>query len=240
MFFETSTRSLVKSISWRVLATLVTAFVVWMFTGRIALAVSVGSVEALAKMLLFYVHERAWDRIRIGRKQVRPAVVWFTGLSGAGKTTLARYVEAELTKRGWKCETLDGDVIRHIFPATGFGRADRHEHVCRVGYLASRLESQGIFAVAALISPYAESRAFVRDLCRNFLEIHLSTPLDACERRDPKGLYARARRGELQGLTGVDDPYEAPVAPELTIDTSATSVEEAGAQVMRLLVARSL
>ncbi len=172
-------------------------------------------------------------------RQVQPSVIWFTGLSGAGKTTLARHVEGELLKRGAKCELLDGDAIRSVFPSTGFTRAERHAHVCRVGYLASRLEWHGIFAIGALISPYTESRAFVRNLCRSFIEVHLSTPLSECERRDVKGLYARARRGEIKSFTGIDDPYEAPVAPELTIDTSEVSVEDAGEQVMRLILARS-
>lgn len=240
MFFETTSRSIVKSISWRVLATMVTAGTVWMFTGQLGLALGVGGVEALAKMFLFYAHERVWDRIRIGRRQVRPAVVWLTGLPGAGKSTLARYVEGELKKRAWKCEVLDGEAIRRIFPETGFSRADRHAHVCHVGYFASRLESHGVFTVAALISPYAESRTFVRGLCENFLEVYLSTPIEECERRDTHGLYARARRGELRNFTGVDDPYERPASPELVIDASTMSVEEAGAQVMRLLVSRSL
>jgi adenylylsulfate kinase len=170
---------------------------------------------------------------------MRPSVVWFTGLSGAGKSTLARQIMAELTQRGWPCEPLDGDAIRNVFPATGFTRAERHAHVCRVGYLASRLEAHGVFVVASLISPYAESRAFVRSLCKSFVEVHLSTSLAECEKRDVKGLYSRARRGDLKGFTGIDDPYEAPTAPELTIDTGITSVEEAAAQVMSVVVSRA-
>jgi adenylylsulfate kinase len=234
MRFETSTRALLESIAWRTFATLVTAAIVWLFTGRIALALGAAGVDAVAKIVL----ERVFCRRRFGRQKIRPAVIWFTGLSGAGKTTLARRVAAELEKRGWKHEMLDGDAIRNVFPATGFTRADRHDHVCRVGYLASRLESHGIFAIAALISPYAESRRFVRDLCQNFVEIHISTPLAECERRDVKGLYARVRKGEIKAFTGIDDPYEAPSAPDLTIDTSVTSVEEASDRIMRVLIAR--
>jgi adenylylsulfate kinase len=238
MFYESNTRSLVKSISWRVMGTLVTAFLVWLFTRRLTLAAGAGALDAVSKIALFYLHERVWDRVRLGRRQVRPAVIWFTGLSGSGKSTVAEYVKAQIAQRGWRCEHLDGDVIRSIFPSTGFTRADRDAHVRRVGYLASRLESHGIFVIASLISPYAESRDFVRGLCKNFVEVHVSTPLAECERRDVKGLYEKARSGAIKNFTGVDDPYEAPVDPELSLDTTQISVEDAGAQIMAVLDAR--
>ncbi len=235
MFYESSMRSLVKSLSWRVLGTLVTAGLVWGFTGRPLLAVGLGGLEAVTKMALFFLHERAWDRIKLGRRQVRPAVIWFTGLSGSGKSTIAQHLKDQLDRRGWRCEHLDGDVIRGIFPATGFSREDRDAHVRRVGYLASRLESHGIIVIASLISPYGESREFVRGLCKNFIEVHVATPLSECERRDVKGLYARARRGEITRFTGIDDPYEVPVDPELTLDTCDLSPEEAGGQILAVL-----
>jgi 3'(2'),5'-bisphosphate nucleotidase len=160
------------------------------------------------------------------------SVLWFTGLSGAGKTTIARIVAARLRAAGARVEELDGDAIREIFPATGFSRAERDAHIKRVGYLASRLQRHGVFAIASLVSPYRESRDFVRRLCDRFVEIHVATPLDECERRDVKGLYARARRGEIAQFTGLDDPYEPPESPELTIDTRGTSAEQAADQVL--------
>jgi adenylylsulfate kinase len=154
-----------------------------------------------------------------------PAVLWFTGLSGSGKSTLAGAVDRELRRRGVRTEYLDGDAVRLLSPA-GFSRADRDAHVRRVGFLASRLEHHGVSVICALISPYAEARAYVRGLCKRFIEIHVATPLEECERRDVKGLYARARRGELANFTGLDDPYEPPVAPEVSVDTAVVSVEE--------------
>jgi adenylylsulfate kinase len=166
---------------------------------------------------------------------LRPAVVWLTGLSGSGKSTIADRVAEALAAQGLPVERLDGDQIRDLFPGTGFTRADRDAHVKRVGYLASRLEHHGVFVVTSLVSPYAESRDFVRKLCRRFIEVHVATPLDECERRDVKGLYARARRGEVRNFTGIHDPYEPPERPELVIDTRHVSVEAAVERVLARL-----
>jgi bifunctional enzyme CysN/CysC len=170
---------------------------------------------------------------------VRPAVVWFTGLSGSGKTTVSARVAAELRDRGRQVEALDGDAVRDVFSTTGFTRPERDAHIRRAGYMASRLEQHGVFVLASFVSPYRESRDFVRGLCRNFVEVYVSTPLEECERRDSKGLYARARRGEIRQFTGIDDPYEAPASPDLVLDTSRLSVEEAGRRVLALLGARA-
>ena len=162
-------------------------------------------------------------------------MVWLTGLSGAGKTTIAREVCARLSASAAKVEYLDGDEIRRTFPNTGFGRDERDAHVRRVGFLASRLEHHGVIAVCALISPYAASRLHVRQMCQRFIEVHVSTPLAECERRDVKGLYERARRGDIPGFTGIDDPYEPPPFPEVCLDASVMSVEDAVEAVMRAI-----
>jgi adenylylsulfate kinase len=159
-------------------------------------------------------------------------VLWFTGLSGSGKSTIATRVHQELMRRGVEVEYIDGDALREVFPNTGFTRADREEHLRRTGYMASRLAAHGVAVVASFVSPYRESRDFIRNLCPNFGEVYVATPLDECERRDVKGLYARARRGELRNFTGIDDPYELPEHPELTLDTQALSVEQCVAKVL--------
>ncbi len=166
------------------------------------------------------------------------AVVWFTGLSGSGKSTLAERLCGHLRRRGRAVRLLDGDALRARAPGTGFSKAQRDRHVRRAGREAARLERRGVVAVAALISPYAEARRYVRRLCRNFVEIHVATPLSVCRRRDPKGLYARAARGELRRLTGVDDPYERPRRPELRVDAARLSPARAAAAVIRLVEAR--
>ena len=159
-------------------------------------------------------------------------VLWFTGLSGSGKSTIAVRVHEALVRRGAEVEYIDGDALREVFPSTGFTRAEREEHLRRTGYMASRLAAHGVTVVASFVSPYRESREFIRRLCPGFVEIYVATPLEECERRDVKGLYARARRGEIRNFTGIDDPYEAPERPELTLDTRALSVDQAVAAVL--------
>lgn len=159
-------------------------------------------------------------------------VLWFTGLSGSGKSTIATRVDQALVDRGTDVEYIDGDALREVFPNTGFTRAEREEHLRRAGYMASRLAAHGVTVVASFVSPYRESRDFVRKLCSNFVEIYVATPLEECERRDVKGLYARARRGEIKNFTGIDDPYEPPEHPELTLETRALSVDECVAKVL--------
>ena len=167
------------------------------------------------------------------------AVLWFTGLSGSGKSTIAKLVVDLLAARGRAVEYLDGDEIREVFPATGFTPPERDAHVRRVGWVASRLERHGVVTVAALISPYETSRAFVRGLCRRFVEIYVSTPFDECARRDVKGLYAKAKAGEIRNFTGLDDPYEPPVTPEIVIDTRDLTPSTAAARVIAWLDANA-
>ena len=155
-----------------------------------------------------------------------PFVIWITGLPAAGKTTIGEALAKALKEKGLRVEHLDGDRIRKLFPGTGYGKDDRNNHIQRVGYLAGTLERNGVCVVASFISPYREAREFVRSQCSQFIEVYLSTPIEECEKRDPKGLYKKARRGEIKGFTGIDDPYEVPENPEIEIDTSELSVEE--------------
>ncbi len=229
---ETHARSVGKAVSWRILGTLATSVIVFMFTRRWGLSLFVGAMEFVSKIGLFWVHERVWDRLKYGRVEAKPSVVWFTGLSGSGKSTISTQVTAELIKRGHKVEHLDGDSVRTIFPATGFTRPDRDSHVRRVGFLASRLESHGVIVVASFVSPYKDSRDAVRAMCGSFIEVFVDTPLEVCEQRDVKGLYAKARSGEIANFTGISDPYEAPVRAEVVIDTTKMSVEESVAKVV--------
>jgi adenylylsulfate kinase len=240
MIVETRARSLVKAATYRLAGSLVTFAIVYWGTGRLTLSLGAGGLDVVAKAVLYFAHERAWNLADFGRREIRPGVLWLTGLSGSGKTTLARRVHTALAGRGFKAELLDGDTIRDLFPSTGFTKAERDMHVRRVGHLASSLERHGVFVVASLVSPYAASRDFVRGLCRRFVEIHVSTPLEICEKRDPKGLYAKARRGEIENFTGVDDPYEPPTRAELVIDAARLGEDAAFDAVMAYVDARFL
>ncbi|MBK5935286.1 MAG: adenylyl-sulfate kinase [Halorhodospira halophila] len=171
----------------------------------------------------------------------RPVAVWLTGLSGSGKSTLANALEHALHERGRHSFLLDGDNIRHgLNRDLDLSAAGRQENIRRIGEVTRLLLDAGLIVITAFISPYREDRARVREAigAERFLEVHVRAPLATCEQRDPKGLYARARRGELQGMTGIDDPYEAPDDPDLIIDTDRDSVETATEHLLQALQQR--
>jgi adenylylsulfate kinase len=167
--------------------------------------------------------------------------LWFTGLSGAGKSTIANIVVDDLRARGRKVELLDGDEVReHLSKGLGFSKADRDTNIRRIGWVASVLARNGVVSVTAAISPYRALRDEVRGWVENFVEVHVATPLEECETRDVKGLYAKARAGEIPEFTGVSDPYEAPLAPEITLDTTGHTPEESANEVVSWLEAHGL
>jgi adenylylsulfate kinase len=167
--------------------------------------------------------------------------IWFTGLSASGKTTISRVVADVLRARGYRVETLDGDVVRqNLTKGLGFSKQDRDENIRRIGFVAHLLSRNGVIAVVAAISPYREIRDEVRARIGCFIEVFANAPIEVCEQRDPKGLYRKARAGEIKGFTGIDDPYEPPLAPEVECDTDRETVEESVAKVMRALEAYGL
>ncbi|MFE2284672.1 adenylyl-sulfate kinase [Streptomyces sp. NPDC059443] len=173
------------------------------------------------------------------------ATIWLTGLPSAGKTTLAHELAGRLRAEGHRVEVLDGDEIRTFLSAgLGFSRADRYTNVQRIGFVAELLASQGVLALVPVIAPYADSREAVRRRHRAegtpYLEVHVATPVDVCSARDVKGLYAKQAAGELSGLTGVDDPYEAPGAPDLRIETHRESLRDSVEALHALLTQRGL
>lgn len=179
--------------------------------------------------------------LRATLKQQRPCVVWLTGLSGAGKSTIANLVEGWLALRGCHTYLLDGDNVRHgLNKDLGFTAADRVENIRRVGEVARLFVDAGVIVICSFISPFRAEREAVRGLLgeSEFLEIHVTAPLDVCERRDPKGLYAKSRAGQLPNFTGIDSPYEAPEHPDLVLDTTSAPAAELAQRIVALLQSR--
>jgi adenylylsulfate kinase len=165
------------------------------------------------------------------------AVIWFTGLSGSGKSTLARRVESELMATGHAAYVLDGDNVRHgLNKDLGFSPEDRTENIRRIGEVAGLFADSQMLVLTAFISPYREDRAAARAVADgHFVEVHLATPLDVCEERDPKGLYQKARSGEIPSFTGISAPYEEPESPEITIDTAEHDLDASANIVLGFL-----
>jgi adenylylsulfate kinase len=162
--------------------------------------------------------------------------IWFTGLSGAGKSTLSEIIEQRLREQGHKVEVLDGDIVRtHLSKGLGFSREDRDTNIKRIAFVCSLLSRNGVICISAAISPYREAREWARQEIGNFVEIYVSCPLEVCQERDVKGLYKLVAEGKLKGFTGVDDPYEPPVHPELVIETNRETAEESVARIFARL-----
>jgi len=185
-----------------------------------------------------------WHEGHVGRDerekllQQKGALIWMTGLSGSGKSTVAYTLEHALMQQGRLAYVLDGDNIRHgLNKNLGFSADDRTENIRRIGEVGKLFADAGIITVTAFISPYRADRNIVRELmgAGNFFEIYCEAPLEVCEQRDPKGLYKKARAGEIKGFTGIDDPYEAPQSPEMVIRTDQLSPQEATVKLIELI-----
>lgn len=192
-----------------------------------------------------------WHEGAVSREDRKKALgaagctVWMTGLSGSGKSTIASALEHALVSRGVFAYRLDGDNVRHGLNANlGFSAEDREENIRRIGEVAKLFADAGAIAVTSFISPYRADRARVRKLHEDaglaFMEVFVDTPIEVCESRDPKGLYKKARAGEIKGFTGIDDPYEAPGSPEVTLPTAELTIEASVSRVIESLVARGV
>jgi len=166
----------------------------------------------------------------------RGVTLWFTGLPSSGKSTIARILERKFRQWGLKCEMLDGDVIRtNLSKGLGFSREDRDTNIKRIGFVAHLLTRNDVIAIAAAISPFREARDYNRKLIGSFVEVYVKCSVDECEKRDVKGLFKKARAGEIKGFTGVDDPYEEPLHPEVACETDKQTAEESAEKVLRKL-----
>lgn len=176
-----------------------------------------------------------WNKLT--NKNYKNSVLFFTGLPSSGKTTIAKSLIEKIKSEGYSVMLLDGDEIRDIFKNTGFDKEARIKHNQDVGKMAVYLQSQGIIPIVSLISPYAEARDYVRSISKDFVEIYVNTPLSICEQRDVKGLYKKARNGEIKDFTGVHDsaPYEVPKSPEITLDTEILNVDDCVNHILKYI-----
>ncbi|MGB3494097.1 MAG: adenylyl-sulfate kinase [Elainellaceae cyanobacterium] len=166
----------------------------------------------------------------------RGVTVWFTGLSGAGKTTIRMALEQKLRSRGLKLEVLDGDIVRqNLTKGLGFSKEDRDENIRRIGFVSHLLTRNGVMVMVSAISPYRNIRDEVRARIGDFVEVYVNAPLEICEKRDVKGLYKRARAGEIKQFTGIDDPYESPLNPDIECRTDLESLDESAEKVLKHL-----
>jgi adenylylsulfate kinase len=173
----------------------------------------------------------------IGASEFQGVVIWLTGLSSAGKTTIGHALFGRLRELGYKVEMLDGDVVRqHLSKGLGFSREDRDENIRRIGFVAQLLARNGVLVIVSAISPYRATRDEVRGSIPSFTEVYVNAPIGVCESRDVKGLYRKARAGTLRGFTGIDDPYEAPLDPEVECRTDLETVEESVEKILNHLV----
>lgn len=227
MYKETNKRSIVKGISWRVVATTITIAIVYFFFDRLDLAIAAGMIETVLKVAFYWLHERVWFKIRWGRKKIEPFNLWFTGVPLSGKTTIADKVYEELKKLDIPLERLDSKDIRSFVPELGFSRVERNIHMKRIGHLIQTLQNNSISTVASFVSPYKESRKTIREMVKNNIVVYVKADIESCKARDYKGVYDKALKGELQNFSGVNDVYEEPQYAEIVIDTDNIDVDEA-------------
>ncbi len=235
MYKDTNKRSIVKGISWRVVATTTTILIVYFFFDRLDLAIAAGMIETVLKVGLYWLHERAWFKIRWGRKRIEPFNLWFTGLPLSGKTSIADRVYEELKKLDIPLERLDSKDIREVVPNIGFSREDRNRHMYRIGHLIKTLQNNSISTVSSFVSPYKESRKAIREMVKNNIVVYVKADIQTCKKRDYKGVYEKAIKGELQNFSGINDVYEEPQHAEITIDTDSISIDEAVDIIVRYI-----
>ncbi len=227
MYKETNLRSIAKGVSWRVVATTTTIIIVYVFFGRLDLAIAAGVIETILKVALYWLHEKVWQRIHWGKEKIEPFNLWFTGLPLSGKTTIADLVYEKLKKEHIPLERIDSKDVRELIPNVGFSREERNRHMKRLGHLIQTLQKNSISTIASFVSPYKESRKTIREMVKNNIVVYVKADIQSCKKRDYKGVYEKAERGELKNFSGVNDVYEEPKHAEIVIDTDKLSPQEA-------------
>ena len=215
MYLESRKRSIAKALSWRFWATLTTIALVFLFTGKPVIAVSIGGFEVVAKMLLYFFHERSWNRIRLGRYELEPFVIWFTGLPSSEREVISERVTEKLKKKNMKMEYLSSATVQNILPESDFCAQGADEYIRRIGFLAKKFVQSGVFITASFVSPCRKARELVRLLCPLFIEVYVYKLDKKCEEES--------------------DSYEVSESPEIKLNMTSLTVDEAVTIVMRYL-----
>ena len=226
LHYETHQRSVIKAISWRIWATITTMTIVFLFTGKLELAASVGVFDVISKLILYFIHERLWNKLRFGIKEIKPFVLWLTGVPYSEKTAIANKVYDSLKNNGLRIERLDSREIRTFFPQVGFSKDKVNNHIERVGHLAGTLERNGIVVIVSSVSPYRESRDFARKLCENFVEVYTASSEETCRKRYEERIKSGTIQKSKEFPKAVFGLYEKPAQPEITLDTEKTSLDD--------------
>jgi len=254
-------RHLLKTLTWRIIATIITFFIAWIISGSINTAINIGLLEILLKMIAYYGHERFWfTKIRFSKKIIKPLnihprqigeskeersmqlgqkpiVIWFTGLSDSGKSVITEELDKILFNKGFKTFILDGDNVRWGINADlGFRKNEREENIRRIAEVAKLFNDSGIIILTAFISPYKKLRDRAKEIIgyENFVEVYVNTTLEKCIERDSKGLYKKAMEGKIKHFTGIDDPYEAPENPLIEVNGNIDGIENTKLQAKRI------
>jgi adenylylsulfate kinase len=235
MIIETKIRSFVKTLSWRVTATITTIIVALAITKRIDIALQIGLLEAFLKMFVYFIHERSWAKITFGIHEKKPLVLWFTGLSGCGKSQISQALYETFQQRRIRVEYFNGRKIREIFPEIGYSPENRKEHIKKIGSLIEILENNNTSVIGSFESPFEETRSYLRRNLINYIEIYVHASQDYCMSKDYRGLYRKAMSGELDNFVGVSIEYEEPKNPEIIIEAENQSVRESVKQILKYL-----
>jgi len=231
MYVETNRRSLLKGVTWRLLATSTTILIVYLFFGRLDLALAAGVLETFAKIFLYYLHERGWNKIQFGKKRIEPFNLWIIGLPLSGKQILADRVYEKLQTLKVPLERIENREIRKILPELGYERDNRIMHIKRVGYLINKLQRHSVSTISSFVSPYQEARNAVKKMTENYVEVYIDTLPDQYTSRQKAGYIDKIDSEQLEDLSRIAHEYEKPTNPQIIIK-SDESLDQAAERIV--------
>jgi adenylylsulfate kinase len=239
MYVETSKRSLIKGVSWRLLATTTTIIIVYLFFGRLDLAIMAGALETVAKIFLYYLHERGWNKIDYGKKRIEPFNLWIIGLPLSGKKVLADKVYERLLSLKIPLERIESREIRKLLPEIGYERDDRILHIKRVGFLIKKLQRHSVSTICSFVSPYQEARDTVKEMTENYVEIYINSDPEQYKTIQEAGFIENIDNTQLEDLVRISQDYDRPSNPKIIIKPDESlddAVERIVAYVKKNLV----